>query len=93
MSNTNLIDQLARLLANTARAHHAATGGATPGWSRWYAEQLVDDVNDLLRTDVAASELETWLTDADRRYREESHVMSWPNAYAGWLVTELPGSA
>ena len=93
MSDTKLIEQVARLLANTARAHHAATGGVTPGWSRWYAEHLVDDVNDLLRTDVEASALETWLTDADRRYREESGVLSWPKAYAGWLITELQASA
>jgi hypothetical protein len=50
-------------------------------------------VNDLLRTDVEANALETWLTDADRRYREESGVLSWPKAYAGWLITELQASA
>ena len=93
MSDTKLIDQVARLLANTARAHHAANGGGTPRWSRWYAEHLVNDLNELLSSDVEARALETWLTDADRRYREESGLLSWPKTYAGWLITELQESA
>ena len=31
-------------------------------------------------------ELENWLIDADRRYREEPQTRSWPKAYATWLL-------
>ena len=50
------------------------------------AAEFVLDVNRVLDTDMSAEELEVWLIDADRRYREEGPEMSWPKAYASWLL-------
>lgn len=88
MSETNLRDEIAHLMVNTARAHHEATGGVNPEWAKWYAERLVDDLNDSLGSDLSQDDLERWLTDADRRYREESPSESWPKTYADWLIAE-----
>lgn len=88
MSDSDLVNESARLLASTARAHHEATGGANPEWARWYAEHLVDDLNEVLNTGLYVDVLEAWLISADRRYREEPQTESWPKVYAGWLVSE-----
>ena len=88
MSDSNLLDAVADRMVTTARAHHEATGGANPQWARWYAEHLIDDLNETLQSDMEIDELERWLTDADRRYREEPQTGSWPKIYAGWLIAE-----
>lgn len=73
-------------LVTTARAHHAATGGVNPQWAEWYAEHLVEDVNEVLNAEMSVDDLAAWLSEADRRYQEESPEMSWPKAYASWLL-------
>jgi NAD(P)-dependent dehydrogenase (short-subunit alcohol dehydrogenase family) len=88
MTDSNLTSEIARHMANTARAHHEATGGVNPQWADWYAERLVDDVNEALGSDMDVAELAAWLADADRRYREEPREESWPKVYAGWLIAE-----
>lgn len=88
MSEPDPFTQLTHHLVSTAQAHHEATGGANPGWARWYAERLVDDVNDVLGSDMDVDELTGWLTEADRRYRDEPQDHSWPKAYAAWLIAE-----
>lgn len=86
MTESTHFDEIAKLMAGAARAHHEATGGDNPGWARWYAEHLIDDVNRTLGSDMEADELAGWLVEADRRYTEESPSQSWPKAYAGWLI-------
>jgi hypothetical protein len=81
-------DQIVGYLVATARAHHAATGGVNPQWAQWYAEHLLDDLNRALQADMDESELEAWLTAADRRYRDEPQTRSWPKAYAAWLQAD-----
>lgn len=80
--------ELVGLFIETARAHHEATGGINPQWAEWYAEHLVQHVNDLLRGGMTIDELAAWLTSADRRYRVEGPEVSWPKAYASWLLEE-----
>lgn len=86
MTDSTRLDEIARLMVGAARAHHEATGGTNPGWARWYAEHLIDDVNRAMGSDMELDELEGWLVQADRRYQEESPAQSWPKAYAGWLI-------
>lgn len=85
MAKPDRSDEIVGHLVATAKAHHAATGGVNPQWARWYAEHLVDDLNQSLNSDMEVDELETWLTAADRRYRDEPQTTSWPKAYAAWL--------
>jgi hypothetical protein len=89
MANSDHSDAIVGYLVATAKAHHAATGGTNPQWARWYAERLVDDLNQSLDADMDVSELETWLAAADRRYRDEPQTKSWPKAYAAWLRSDF----
>lgn len=75
-------------LVATAEAHHAATGGINSRWARWYAEHVVDDLNEALEAQFNVEALEAWLADADHRYRNEPQTRSWPKAYAGWLIED-----
>ena len=88
MTESTHFDEIAKLMAGAARAHHEATGGVNPGWARWYAEHLIEDVNRTLGSEMELDELEGWLVEADRRYTEDSPSQSWPKAYAGWLLED-----
>ena len=50
-NNKELIDGLAKLLNETAEAHHkafAATEGEDPDWPIWYADYLLDKMRKML---------------------------------------------
>ena len=86
MTNAETHHELMGVLVETARAHHAATGGVNPQWAAWYADHAIDDINRLVGAEMTATELTTWLEQADRRYAEEEPEESWPRAYATWLL-------
>lgn len=73
-------------MVETARAHHAATGGPNPQWADWYAEHMVHELNETLNIDWSTGQLSVWLTQSDIRYRGEEPDVSWPHAYADWIV-------
>lgn len=89
MNDPDLHHVLVGRLITTARAHHTATGGVNPQWAQWYAEYLLDDLNNTLGTDLETADLADWLDRADRRYNEESPDTSWPKAYATWLLDDF----
>ena len=86
MADSELFTSVAGLMVDTARAHHAATGGINAQWAQWYAERMVGDLNELTGTGLEADELAAWLTEADQRYRSEDQPRSWPKMYATWLL-------
>lgn len=88
MTNAETHHELMGVLVETARAHHAATGGVNPHWAAWYADHAIDEINRLLATEMTVTELTSWLESADRRYTEEEPDESWPRAYATWLLDE-----
>lgn len=88
MADSESFDALVGSFIATAKAHHTATGGVNPQWASWYAERLVDDVNGILETEMTVAELTDWLTEADLRYRATDQTVSWPKAYATWLLAE-----
>lgn len=88
MSESDVHSDIVHHLVGTAKAHHEATGGVNPRWARWYAERLIDDLNEALQSDMDLDELEQWLIEADRRYRAEPQTESWPKVYARWLIAE-----
>lgn len=73
-------------LVAAARAHNEAAAWVNPGWADWYAERLPDDVNPILESEMTVADLSEWLVEADKRYRAQEQSMSWPNAYAAWLL-------
>lgn len=88
MSQPDRTYDLMGVLVETSRAHHAATGGPNPEWAKWYAERAVDKVNRILGAKMTTDELADWLAAADRRYTEERPDLSWPRAYATWLLEQ-----
>ncbi|HEU4319727.1 MAG TPA: hypothetical protein VFS66_06560 [Acidimicrobiia bacterium] len=76
------------VFVETARAHHAETGGSNSEWAKWYAGRALDEVNRILGAEMTADDLAAWLAAADRRYTQESPDQSWPRAYATWLLEE-----
>ena len=90
MTDAESFDPLVGYLVAAARAHHEATGGVNPQWADWYAENLIDDVNDVVGSEMSVAELSEWLVEADRRYRAEDQSVSWPKAYASWLLGDSP---
>ncbi|HLF60905.1 MAG TPA: hypothetical protein VI980_06995 [Acidimicrobiia bacterium] len=88
MTESRVQSELVGLLVQTARDHHAATGGPDTRWAEWYAERLINDVNRVLDTEMSAPELAEWLASADRRYVAEQPQESWPTAYAQWLLAD-----
>ena len=63
--------ELARLIAATGRAHHAAfsaTDGVDPDWALWYAGHLQATLWDRLGGVPSRSELTYLLVGADRAY-------------------------
>lgn len=88
MTDTDPFDTIVGHLVATAKGHHAATGGVNPTWAKWYSEHLVDDLNEALEAEIDVAELEGWLVAADERYRSEEQDVSWPKAYAKWLIAD-----
>jgi hypothetical protein len=88
MVASDRFDLIVGYLVATARSHHAATGGVNPEWARWYAANLVDDLNSVFSSGIEADELAGWLAEADRRYLNEPQTSSWPKAYAAWLIED-----
>ncbi|HSJ82288.1 MAG TPA: hypothetical protein VLA91_00575 [Acidimicrobiia bacterium] len=86
VADPSLHHEVVSVLINTAKAHHDATGGPNPGWAEWYAEHAVDELNQVLGSEMTVIELAEWLAQADIRYREEKPEESWPKAYASWLL-------
>jgi hypothetical protein len=85
-SETTAHRDLRRTLGDTARAHHAATGGPNPQWARWYAEYLEERIGPVFDSTPSVDTLTDWLTRADVRYRTEEPEESWPSAYATWFL-------
>lgn len=88
--------ELARLLASTARAHHAAfaqSDGFDPDWAIWYAGHLQALAWDRFGRFAARAELTYLLISAERAYKaaDEAARGPWPDFYARHLLAELGG--
>ena len=87
--NASSIDQVAKLLRATARAHHEAfieTGGVHAGWAGWYAERLAPQLTALLdrpfTIDALAADLVRW----DEELRASGSEERWSTVYATRLL-------
>ena len=83
------IEQIARLLDETARAHHAAyieTDGAHPDWPLWYADYLLEKLPPLLGAKLIKSELVYLLVLLDREQRLHAPGAKWSRYYARELA-------
>jgi NAD(P)H-hydrate epimerase len=86
---------LARLIAATGRAHHAAfamSDGADPEWAEWYAAHLQATVWDRLGGIPSRSELTYLLVAAERAYGDAGDARGdWPHFYARFILDGFRG--
>ena len=88
MTEPDMATTLKGILVRTAQAHHAATGGTNPQWAEWYAEHMVEELNRAQDHQWTIADLAAWLTAADERYRADEQDVSWPHAYADWMLED-----
>lgn len=78
-------EELAELLAETGRRHHAAfltSDGVDPEWPLFYAAYLQTRMWDRLGVLLTRSEIIHVLVDADQAFRTGEERGPWPPAYA-----------
>lgn len=93
-SNSELfrVEQLAQLLMSTGHGHHEAfieTDGFDPDWAIWYANHAVDQVNNLLGSELSRAELVSELIELSREQSTKAPDAPWPEYYAASLVGRL----
>ncbi len=87
--NIELRNNIADLLSDTGRAHHtafAATDGADPDWSIWYADHLKEPFSQRLHMNFHKSQLIYCLMDADFEHQTRAPDSNWSEYYANEIV-------
>jgi glutaredoxin len=87
--NTELRDNIGKLLLDTGRAHHKAfevTDGADPEWPIWYAEYAKDTFAEQFGMNFSKSQLIYCLMTADFEYQARSPDINWPESYANEIA-------
>jgi hypothetical protein len=83
--------QLADLFHQTAEDHHvafAATDGADPDWSIWYAGRLLEQgIEQLLDAKLLKSDLVYLLVRADKQQNLEAPGGRWESYYADFFLS------
>lgn len=94
--NTELRTNLVELLRETGRVHHAAfaaTDGADPDWSIWYADNLRQPFTEQLNTNFHKSQLIYCLMNADFEHQARSPDSDWSEYYADEFIERYAPSA
>ena len=97
--NIELRSNLVEFLQEAGHAHHqafAATDGADPDWSIWYANYLKKPFAQRLDMNFHKSQLIYCLMDADYEHQARSPDSNWPEYYADQIIeryapSESPG--
>ncbi len=97
--NIEVRNNLVDLLVEAGRAHHsafAATDGADPDWSIWYADYLIEPFAQRLGMHFHKSQLIYCLMNADFEHQARSPDSNWPEYYADEIIeryapSESPG--
>ena len=89
MATDEATDELRGLLAETAHAHHEATGGVNPEWAAWYADYLFGKIDPYVGFSPDRATIEGWLTAAEQRHQtEEPDEKYWPTLYARYILED-----
>lgn len=90
MDDQPRIEGLRDLLAETAHAHHEATGGPDSNWSGWYADYLAGKIDEFVGFSPDVETISAWMTAADKRHlAEEPEEKYWPAVYARYIVEDF----
>ena len=93
--NSERRDGLAELLLETGHAHHkafAATDGADPDWSIWYADHLKAPLAERFDMEFHRSQLIYCLMNADFERQARSPDSNWPDFYADEFIERYSAS-
>ena len=93
--NTELRDNIGKLLSATGHAHHKAfevTDGADPDWPIWYAEYSKDTFADQFGMSFTKSELIYCLMNASFEHDARAPDSEWPQFYANEIVDRFAPS-
>lgn len=77
---------LSRLLAETARAHHEATGGPNSDWPGWYAAYLEERIDEFVGFSPTVATIRSWMVECDELQRAEDPDGRWPPFYAKHIL-------
>ena len=88
MDTTEARRGLSRLLAGTARAHHAATGGVNANWAQWYAKHLAGQIDEYVGFSPTTAVIEGWLVAAEQAHGKEDPEGRWPPFYAAHIIDQ-----
>ena len=94
--NTELHKNLAQLMVDTGKAHHAAfaaTDGADPDWPIWYANHLQEPLGKTLQREFHKSQLIYCLMNADFERTARVPESSWPDFYADHFIERFAPTA
>ncbi len=94
MADEQAAEALRALLAETAHAHHEATGGVNNAWADWYADYMSGRLGDIIGFEPDVTMTSAWLTAADERHKtEEPDVRYWPTLYARYILEDYAPNA
>ena len=85
MVDVDIVDELTVFFAQAGKAHRETfvdAGGTDPEWPLWYAEFLVEKINEALSTSMTKSELCYMLVSADRERRMLAPGSDWHAYFA-----------
>ena len=88
--NEKLINELTNLLNEAAEAHHkafAATEGEDSDWPLWYADYLLEKMQQILNAKFTKSELIYLLVSADKKNGVVAPGAYWPRFYAKYIIS------
>jgi hypothetical protein len=89
VDNEARIEGLRALLADTAHAHHEATGGPNANWAGWYAEHLYGRIDEYVGSSPDMATISDWMIAAEKRHEaEEPENKYWPTVYARYIVED-----
>ncbi len=89
MNRTELVDDVAMLLARTATAHHEAfiqVDGADDDWSLWYATYLQQPLSQRLGRHLSRIEIARGLVELNEDMLARRSDADWKQVYAEGLV-------
>lgn len=93
--NIELRDSVGKLLLETGRAHHkafAATDGADPDWSIWYADHSRDAFAERFDMDFTRSRLIYCLMNANFEHEARAPESDWWDFYANEILERFAPS-
>jgi len=89
MTDMEIADQLEELFRKAGSEHHKAfikTNGEDPDWPIWYADNLLEKLKKLLKSDFTKSELIYLLVMVEKERAMMAPGSDWTRYYANFFI-------